>query len=223
MPGEKSTLLFVNITVNGVNDPPVLNTIGNKTVELGNTLTFTAVGSDTDLPAQTLSYSLTGTVPAGATINASTGVFSWTPTAAQAGQIHTFSVRVTDDGSPNLFDEEQISVGVAYTWSNLFQPIHDGGVYRRGRTLPLKFQLTGASAGVTNAVIKLLVFKVNDTAVGTPMDVESTSAATTGNLFYFENGEYRFNLSTSGLTTGTYQLQVDMGDGVLRAINISLR
>ncbi len=222
-PDAKCTTGTVNITVNGVNDPPTLNAIGNQTVELGNTLTFTAVGSDTDVPAQTLSYSLTGTVPAGATINSSTGVFSWTPTAAQAGQIHTFSVRVTDNGSPNLFDEEQISVGVAYTWTGLLEPIHDGGVYRRGRTLPLKFRLTGASAGVTDAVIKLLIFKVNNTAVGTPMDVESTSAATTGNLFYFENGEYLFNLSTSGLTTGTYQLQVDMGDGVLRTISISLR
>src|SRR6185312_10589008 len=31
----------------------------------------------------------------------------------QAPRIFTFKVRVTDDGSPNLFDEEQITVAVA--------------------------------------------------------------------------------------------------------------
>jgi hypothetical protein len=114
-------------------------------------------------------------------------------------------------------------VGVAWTWSNLLAPVQAGGTYKAGRTLPIKFQLTGASAGVTNAVIRLLIFKVTDNAIGDPVDVESTSAATTGNLFRFENGYYVFNLSTNGLTAGTYQLQIDMGDGVLRAVNISLK
>ena len=159
-PDSQCTTGTVNITVDSVNDAPTLNAIGNKTVLLGSTLTFTAVGTDTDLPPQTLSYSLTGSVPAGATINATTGAFSWTPTAAQAGQIHTFTVRVTDNGTPNLSDEEQITVGVGYTWTNLLAPIHDGGVYKAGRVLPIKFQLTGASAGITDAVIRLLVYKV---------------------------------------------------------------
>jgi len=166
---------------------------------------------------------LTGTVTSGATIDSSSGAFSWTPTAAQGGQIYTLTVRVTDNGSPNLYAEEQFTVGVAYTWSNLLAPVQAGGVYKAGRTIPIKFQLTGASAGVTNAVIKLLLCKVTNDVVGDPVDVESTSAATTGNLFRYDSGEYIFNLNTSGLGAGTYQLQVDMGDGVLRAMNISLR
>jgi hypothetical protein len=222
-PDSKCATGTVNVTVNAVNDAPTLNAIGNQTVYLGNTLSFTAAGSDIDLPPQTLSYSLVGTVPSGATINSTTGVFSWTPTAAQAGQIHTLTIRVTDNGSPNLYAERQFTVGVAYTYSGLLGPVQDGGVYKRGRTLPIKFQLTGASAGVTDAVIRLLVFKVNNTVVGEAMDVESTSAATTGNLFQYVNGEYVFNLSTSGLSVGTYQLQIDMGDGVLRTVNIALR
>ncbi|HEV8368944.1 MAG TPA: DNA/RNA non-specific endonuclease [Pyrinomonadaceae bacterium] len=213
----------VSITVSAVNDAPTLNAIGNQTVYLGNTLSFTAVGSDIDLPSQTLSYNLTGTVPSGATIDSSSGAFSWTPTAAQGGQIYTLTVRVTDNGSPNLYAEEQITVGVAYTWSNLLAPVQAGGVYKAGRTIPIKFHLTGASAGVTNAVIKLLLFKVTNDVVGDPVDVESTSAATTDNLFHYDSGQYIFNLNTSGLGTGTYQLQVDMGDGVLRVMNVSLR
>jgi hypothetical protein len=213
----------VNVTVNAVNDAPTLNAIANQTVYVGNTLSFTAVGSDIDLPAQTLSYSLTGSVPSGAAINASTGAFSWTPTAAQGGHIYTLTVRVTDNGSPNLFAEQQFTVGVAWMWSNLLAPVQAGGTYKAGRTIPIKFQLTGASAGVTDAQIRLLIYQVSNNVIGDPVDVESTSAATTGNLFRYDNGYYVFNLSTAGMAAGTYQLQIDMGDGVIRAVNISLK
>jgi hypothetical protein len=219
----KCTTGTVNVTVNAVNDAPSLNAIANQTVDVGATLSFTAVGSDIDLPPQTLSYSLTGTVPSGASINSASGAFSWTPAAAQGGQIYTITVRVTDNGDPALHAERQFTVGVGYTWSGLLGPVQAGGTYKVGRTLPIKFQLTGASAGVTDAVIKLLVFKINNTVVGDAMDVESSSAATTDNLFRYVNGEYVFNWNTAGLTRGTYQLQIDMGDGVVRAVNISLR
>jgi hypothetical protein len=220
---SKCTTGTVNVTVNAVNDAPTLNAIANQTIDVGATLSFTAVGSDIDLPAQTLSYSLTGTVPSGATINSASGAFSWTPTAAQGGQIYTLTVRVTDNGDPALHADRQFTVGVGYTWSGLLAPVQAGGTYKAGRTLPIKFQLTGASAGVTDAVIKLLVFKVSDNVAGPAVDVQSSSAANTDNLFRFVNGEYVFNWNTSGLSAGTYQLQIDMGDGVVRAVNISLR
>jgi hypothetical protein len=67
------------------------------------------------------------------------------------------------------------------------------------------------------------MFKISNDVLGDPVDVESSSAATSGNVFRYADGYYIFNLDTSGLGPGTYQLQVDMGDGVLRAVNISLR
>jgi hypothetical protein len=220
---SKCTTGTVNVTVNAVNDAPTLNAIANQTIDVGATLSFTAVGSDIDLPPQTLSYSLEGTVPGGATINSASGAFSWTPTAAQGGQIYTITVRVTDNGDPALHADRQFTVGVGYTWSGLLAPVQAGGTYKAGRTLPIKFQLTGASAGVTDAVIKLLVYKINDNVAGPAIDVQSSSAANTDNLFRFVNGEYVFNWSTAGLSAGTYQLQIDMGDGVVRSVNISLR
>jgi len=51
---------------------------------------------DADLPAQALTYGLSGAVPAGATINPASGVFTWTPTAAQSGGAYAFNVSVTD-------------------------------------------------------------------------------------------------------------------------------
>ncbi|MGN6619290.1 MAG: choice-of-anchor tandem repeat GloVer-containing protein [Ilyomonas sp.] len=98
---------IVSITVTPVADTPVLAAIGNKTVAKNALLTFTAKATDADA-GQTLKFSLVN-APSGAAINATSGVFKWTP--ATTGNF-TFKVRVTDNGTPALFDEEQITVTV---------------------------------------------------------------------------------------------------------------
>src|SRR5439155_46940 len=70
------------ITVNEVNSAPVLAPIGNKTGTVGTPVTFTASATDSDVPANTLTFSLDAGAPAGATIGASTGAFSWTPSTS---------------------------------------------------------------------------------------------------------------------------------------------
>jgi hypothetical protein len=95
------------------NRPPDLAEITDKTVSPGAELRFTATATDPD--GDNLTFSLdpdAGQIPAGATINPQTGVFSWTPTAAQVG---TFTVRVivTDDGRPPLADSETFTITVA--------------------------------------------------------------------------------------------------------------
>lgn len=91
------------ITVNETNNPPVLNPIGNKTVNEGSLLTFTVSGSDPD--GDTLTYSASG-LPSGATFVGQT--FSWTPNYNQAGSCPvTFTV---SDGS--LTDNEAITITV---------------------------------------------------------------------------------------------------------------
>ena len=101
----------ITITVNEVNVAPVLEEIGNKTVDELTELTFTASATDGDIPANTLTFSLTG-APEGASINSSTGVFSWIPTEAQGPGSYTVTVQVCDDGSPSLCDEETITITV---------------------------------------------------------------------------------------------------------------
>ncbi len=107
-PGTGDQLL---VTVNGavVNTPPTLAPIGDRSVNEGSQLTFTATATDSDTPAQTLTFSLIG-APAGAAITPA-GAFTWTPTDGPT-QTATFSVRVTDNGSPNKFAEEAITVTV---------------------------------------------------------------------------------------------------------------
>jgi hypothetical protein len=102
----------INIHVNEVNIAPVLNAIGAKNVDEGVLLTFGASASDADLPPNTLSFSLDAGAPTGANINASTGVFTWTPTEAQGPGTYSIIVRVTDNGTPAMSDYETISVVV---------------------------------------------------------------------------------------------------------------
>jgi hypothetical protein len=95
-----------------INHPPVLSGVpaGTQNVPLGNSITFQATATDPDA-ADTLTFSLQGTVPSGATIDPQTGAFAWTPLATQLGPI-TFAVRVTDNGTPELFDEELVTISV---------------------------------------------------------------------------------------------------------------
>jgi hypothetical protein len=104
----------IHVTASDVapaNHPPVLSGVpaGTQNVSLGKSITFQAAATDPDA-ADTLTFSLQGSVPAGATINAQ-GAFAWTPLATQLGP-STFTVRVTDNGTPNLSDDESISISV---------------------------------------------------------------------------------------------------------------
>ncbi len=104
-----------------------------------------------------------------------------------------------------------------YSWSNYLQPINTDGssIFKLGRTVPVKFQFTGASAGISNVVARLYIAKVSNNVIGTYLEASSTSAADSGNQFRYDaaGGQYIFNLGTNGLTTGTYELKVDLGDG----------
>ena len=85
------------MTVREVNSPPVLDEIPPQTVDELSELTFTATATDPDDPdGDGLSFSLGGTPPEGASINATTGTFSWTPTEQQGPGNHTATVSVSD-------------------------------------------------------------------------------------------------------------------------------
>lgn len=93
---------------NDANTAPVLAPIPPQTVKQDNLLTFTASATDTDHPADILTYSLVG-APDGASIHSGTGVFNWTPTTAQGPGSFNFSVRVSDG---SLTHDQPVSVTV---------------------------------------------------------------------------------------------------------------
>src|SRR5262249_18642056 len=72
-----------NVVVDDVNSPPSLAPIADAGIAASSSLPFTASASDSDVPANSLTFSLDAGAPAGATIGASSGFFSWTPDATQ--------------------------------------------------------------------------------------------------------------------------------------------
>ena len=94
-----------------VNTPPVLAIIGDSTVNVGQTVAFTASATDSDLPQQTLGFTkLAG--PANATLDANSGAFSFRPLVTQENSTNTFTLQVSDNGSPPLSATRSFSVTV---------------------------------------------------------------------------------------------------------------
>ena len=150
--GNSAGLSFT-VTVSPWNSAPELAAIGNKSVAQSATLTFTASASDADDPAQALSYSLDAGAPAGASIQASTGAFSWTPSTSQAAGVYPVTIRVTDNGSPAKSDFETIAITVTSTLPSpwLSQNLGTVGLAGSATYTSGSFTVTGAGAGITGS------------------------------------------------------------------------
>ncbi len=85
-----NTAPFFPNTPAGLNAAPLLQFV------------FNDAAKDWDVPAQTLTYSLTNSLTGTnvAVINPGNGVISWTPDASQVGLTDTITVTVTDNGVP---------------------------------------------------------------------------------------------------------------------------
>ncbi len=99
----------ITITVLDVNLTPVLNPIGNKSVNEGSLLSFVIAGTDND--GDVLAYSAAH-LPSGASFNTQTRTFSWTPSYTQAGTYSGVHFEVTDGKAT---DSEDITIVVNNT------------------------------------------------------------------------------------------------------------
>jgi hypothetical protein len=81
---------------------PVLAPIPDASLVTGETLAFTAIATDPDMPPHLFTYSLDAGAPTNAAINATNGVFTWMPSPSQTPSTNTITVRVTDSGFPAL-------------------------------------------------------------------------------------------------------------------------
>ena len=90
----------------GVNQPPVLNPIGNKSVNKGELLTFTISATDAD--GDNLIYSASN-LPKGAYFDPLSQTFTWTPRGNQLGAYGGIQFVVSDG---NLSDSESINITV---------------------------------------------------------------------------------------------------------------
>jgi hypothetical protein len=98
----------ISITVVNVNQPPVLQPIGTKSVNEGEELSFTILATDAD--GDPLTYSASN-VPVGATFNPTTRQFSWVPDYSGSTNIRIFSVTFSvSDGIAE--DSELVTINV---------------------------------------------------------------------------------------------------------------
>jgi hypothetical protein len=95
--------------VGGDNDAPILDPIGNKTIDEGASLTFLISSADPDGPIPSVTAN---NLPDGASFadrGDGTGAFSWSPSYADAGVYSSVTFRTTDG---QLFDSETITITV---------------------------------------------------------------------------------------------------------------
>ena len=78
----------------------------------GATLIITNTATDSDIPANSFTFSLATNAPAGSAIDPITGVLTWAPADAQAKTTNNLTVRVTDNGSPAMSDARSFTVTV---------------------------------------------------------------------------------------------------------------
>jgi len=93
----------------GSNSAPSLSPIADFAANAGVQLSITNLASDSDLPAQTLTFSLLN-APTNAVLEPATGVLEWRPLVSQGGTTNNFSVKVADDGVPVLSATNEFSV-----------------------------------------------------------------------------------------------------------------
>ena len=74
-----------------------LDSISDQLVNLGESVNLVASASGSELPPQSVTYSLVNS-PVGASIDPVTGAFSWTPEAFVAGTTQSITVQAKEDG-----------------------------------------------------------------------------------------------------------------------------
>jgi len=142
---------------------------------------------------------------------------------------NTFNGAVFVAGSVNVAgNTTSLSRSYEVIWNRyagFFQPVDNGAVNvaQPGSSIPVKFSLTGASAGITNLAARISVARVSNGVAGSYVETTSNAAPDGGNLFRYSGGQYIYNLSTKGMATGTWSIRVDLGDGVAHAIVVSLK
>ena len=120
-PGEPNFLA-------GGNRPPVLDPLADLTAPELSPIRFTVTATDPDA-GQQLTFSLGTDAPAGASLEPDTGVFAWTPTEAQGPGQYTFTVIVTDDGTPRRAASGTVTLTVTeVNESPVLAPIGDVSV-----------------------------------------------------------------------------------------------
>ncbi len=107
-----SEVVSTIVTVLAFDQPPTLDPIDAQTVDEYGTLSVNLSGENNDTAQDNLSYGIVS-APAGAFIDSTSGAFTWTTDADNAGQSYTATVSVTDLANGLTTDQTfTIAVGI---------------------------------------------------------------------------------------------------------------
>jgi len=112
--GLLSHTTTIALTLNSIlppNPAPTLAPIASPTVNVGQTVAFTATATDTDQPPPVLTFALLAGAT-NATLNPSSGAFAFRPLVTQADSTNQFTLKVSDNGTPPLSATQSFSVAV---------------------------------------------------------------------------------------------------------------
>jgi hypothetical protein len=186
-----------------------------------------------DMPALAASYvynasatltfgasdALSGLANSQATLNGSPIVSGTVVTLNHPGT-NTFVLQAADVAGNTV--SKTVVFSVLYNFTGFLPPVlSDGsGVFKLGRTVPVKFQLLNArGAAVSTAVAELTMQMVSGgVPIGTPIDATAPGSADSGNLFRYDGSQYIYNLDTTPLSMGTWQIQVKLDDGSVHTV-----
>jgi Cohesin domain/Putative Ig domain/Dockerin type I domain len=171
-------------TIN-INTPPAMGSIGNRTVDEGQLLSFKLNATDSN--GDSLSYSASN-LPTGAIFNTATRSFMWTPTFVQSGTY------------PNVRFE--VSDGVLVSFENITITVNN--VNR-----PPTFTAMPANGSVFNETeiiyIKATASDLDNDSLGYIMEIDGKQVSTSPG----------YNWTTNYSSSGNHVINISVSDGLI--------
>ncbi len=186
---------------------PALSPISGLSVYAGTPLTFTAAATDPN-SAAALNFGLGLGAPGGARMTTG-GVFTWTPTAAQAGSDYNIRILVSDHNNPALTDAETVAITVLANPAPVVQSVvvNDGSAQRSWiKSLTLQFS-DNVSASLSLASLSLVNLMTNTTIAASSMNLSYATTSNQAVLTFpglpgqkLPDGNYRLTVLAAGVT-----------------------
>jgi len=146
------------------------------------------------------------------------------PASGSLFPLGTTTVTCTATDKAGNTSHTSFTLAVAYSWVRCADGLSNGGHYRLGQKIQILFRMTGDSAPTTDANAHVWVAQLSGQNQITSNAANQLTSTTSGNTFGYQGSSqtYAFNLDTTLLTPGTWQVTLDTGDGNTQTSDITI-